>query len=345
MENENSTFTPGVTETSLLRRVAVFLEDGDFKRADEYCEKVLDINVENGEAYLYKLLAKLGFAKKEQLYDLEESFDSEFLYGKIMRFASDELKKEVENINLSIIARNEERARLQRYEKALCDKETTSLSLLKLVCDIFRSLGEYKDCPEQLRQCIEKGESIYDEGYNFLFLKIKDIEQQISNIRYHISTDLAEKEGYDEYINENRGKKVFDYSKPLTALIIVIGLIVSVMLALPLFEHSISFTTAVRYLSTGTAPALLITVVAAFLSFRISKLLIKRQKSNLLTDITTAAQRARELSEEIRNNENEELFLKKELEESLTELRRLNEDYDAFTGENGKKNSEEPITV
>lgn len=330
MENNNNAPASGVTEYSLLRRVAVFLEDGDFKRADEYCERVLDINVGNGEAYLYKLLAKLGFAKKEQLYDLEEPFDGEFLYGKIMRFADDELKKEIENINLSIIAKIEEKARLQRYEAALSDTETTSLSRLCTVCEVFRSLGEYKDCPDLLKQCIEKGESLYDESYNLLFLKIKDLEQQISDIRYHISTDLAEKEGYDEYINENRGKKVFDYSKPVTALVIIIGLALSVILALPLFEHSISFTTAVRYLSTGTAPALLITVIASFLSFRISKLLIKRQKSNLLTDVTTAAQRARELSEEIRSNENEELFLKKELDESLAELRRLNEDYDAF---------------
>jgi hypothetical protein len=49
-----------VTEDSLLRRVEVFLEDGDFSRADEYCERVLDMNVENGYAYLFKLLAECG---------------------------------------------------------------------------------------------------------------------------------------------------------------------------------------------------------------------------------------------------------------------------------------------
>ena len=37
----------------LLKRAFMFLEDGDWKSAEEYCEKVLDIDPENAEAYLF----------------------------------------------------------------------------------------------------------------------------------------------------------------------------------------------------------------------------------------------------------------------------------------------------
>lgn len=342
MDNNSYNPTPGVTEQSLLKRVVIFLEDGDFSRADEYCERVLDINVENGEAYLFKLLASLGFAKKEQLFDLDEPFDSEPLYAKIMRFGSDELKKEVEGINLSIIARNEEKARLLRYEKAVCEKDTESITELTGVCGVFRSLGEYKDSPALLKECIRKGEELYDEKYNSLFLYIKDLEQQISDIKYHVSTDLAEKEGYDEYISENRGRKVFDYSKLIVAGIVSVGVLITVMLTLPFFEGDFGFATVIGGLASRTAPTLLITAVLSFISFKVSKLLIKKQKSNLLADVTTAAQRARELTEEIRQNESEELFLKKELDANLERLRKLNEEYDLFTEANEKK---EPVNT
>lgn len=29
---------------NLLKRVFLFLEDGDFEKADEYCEKILDVD-------------------------------------------------------------------------------------------------------------------------------------------------------------------------------------------------------------------------------------------------------------------------------------------------------------
>lgn len=41
----------------LLRRVFLFLEDKNWQEADEYCEKVLDLDPENAMAYVGKLMA------------------------------------------------------------------------------------------------------------------------------------------------------------------------------------------------------------------------------------------------------------------------------------------------
>ncbi len=255
-----------------------------------------------------------------------------------MRFGNEELKKEIDEINKSIIARNEEAARLARYEGAVSRMGSSSITELTAVCGIFRSLDDYKQSKELLCECILKTEKIYDESYNANFLHIKEKEQEISDLKYHNSTALAEKQGYDDYISEHQGRKIFDYSKLLCSLIAVIGVFIAVTVTLPFFEEGdITFTTAIRCLSSRTLPALLVTSVTAFLSFRLSKLMVKNQKSNLLEDITTAAQRARELTEEIRRNENDILFLQRELAESLSALRRPNEEYDLFKEEREEK--------
>lgn len=96
---------------SLLRRVFIFLEDGDWESADEYCEKVLDIDPECGEAYLGKLLAEMKVGNREELKNCEQPFDGNSNYRKIMKFGDDALKKELADIN----KRNE--ANLIAYEK------------------------------------------------------------------------------------------------------------------------------------------------------------------------------------------------------------------------------------
>ena len=58
-----------VTSTDpLLKRVFMFLEDGDWKKADEYCERILDTDPENCIAYIGKLCAELKL-------DSNNSFD------------------------------------------------------------------------------------------------------------------------------------------------------------------------------------------------------------------------------------------------------------------------------
>lgn len=54
----------------LLKRIELFLEDGDSDKADEFCEKVLNIEPENAKVYFYKLLMEFNCSTKEDLFDL-----------------------------------------------------------------------------------------------------------------------------------------------------------------------------------------------------------------------------------------------------------------------------------
>ena len=93
---------PTVNVQSLLKRVFIYLEDGDWQNADQYCEKVLNIDPENGKAYLGKLMAELHVRKEQDLKNLAQPFDGRVYYQKVMRFGDAALKERLKNDNKAI---------------------------------------------------------------------------------------------------------------------------------------------------------------------------------------------------------------------------------------------------
>lgn len=73
----------------LLQRIELFLEDGEFSRADEYCERVLDIEPTNAEAYIDKLLIEFGCHTREQLKNCTSSIADSKNYAKVFRFGDE----------------------------------------------------------------------------------------------------------------------------------------------------------------------------------------------------------------------------------------------------------------
>ena len=92
--------------SSLLKRAFIFLEDGDFDKADDYCEKVLDIEPENALAYLGKLMVEQRVRKREELADgrryltsvknSENTFETSSNFQKIIRFGDKKLVSEID---------------------------------------------------------------------------------------------------------------------------------------------------------------------------------------------------------------------------------------------------------
>lgn len=108
----------GANVTPLLERVFMFLEDADWNSANEYCEKVLDIDPKNAQAYLGKLMVELRVRKKENLRNCAEPFDNKNNYQKIIRFGDEKLKTSLIDCVDYINTRNEN-ARLEKiYNEA-----------------------------------------------------------------------------------------------------------------------------------------------------------------------------------------------------------------------------------
>ena len=80
---------------SYLKRIALFLEDGNWRGADLYCEKILDIDPENAEAYLGKLLAELKLKNREALSTCVKTYEDSKNCQKVFRFCDDILKAEL----------------------------------------------------------------------------------------------------------------------------------------------------------------------------------------------------------------------------------------------------------
>lgn len=94
--------------TSLLKRAALFLEDGDTASAREYYDRVLDIDPECAEAYMGKVCAETGCRKESDLGALNYCVDMRGDWQKAVRFASAAQKQKYEGYMASVRARVEE---------------------------------------------------------------------------------------------------------------------------------------------------------------------------------------------------------------------------------------------
>lgn len=143
----------------LLKRAFIFLEDGDWNSANEYCEKVLDIDPENATAYLGKLLSELRVRKQETLKDQAEPFDHSNNYQKAIRFADEKLKSTLTGYIEHINTRNEN-ARLDGIytsaKNAMSAANTESA--YKEAAHLFESVSEYQDSAALAQSCYEKAE-------------------------------------------------------------------------------------------------------------------------------------------------------------------------------------------
>lgn len=145
----------------LLKRAFMFLEDGDWTSADEYCEKVLDMDPENAEAYLGKLMAELKTGRREALKDCEASFDGSKNYQKAVRFGGAALKEELDGDIAFINERNENDRKTGIYNDAVKVMNSARTETeFKDVTNKFRSISGFRDADTLVEKCLERAESI-----------------------------------------------------------------------------------------------------------------------------------------------------------------------------------------
>ncbi len=157
----------GAPITSLLKRAFMFLEDGDFDRADDFCEQVLNIDPENAEAYLGKLLIELRVKTGKDLKNCSSPFDNRQNYKKIMRYGDEDLKvnlkKCIEIINTRV--ENERIENIYNSAKSIMDSAKTEDGYKDAAIE-FRSIKNYKDSSALYEKCIEKIEQKKREAEN-----------------------------------------------------------------------------------------------------------------------------------------------------------------------------------
>ena len=145
------------TTEPLLKRAYLFLEDGDWESADEYCEKVLDLDPENSRAYLGKAMVAYKSKRIEALVKHYKEYANDNNYIKAIRFADDALKAELESSLLDYQSSQYEIAtRIMGEAETSHDCEQAAEAFAKIV--------DFKDSRELYASCVKKSKLLHNEA-------------------------------------------------------------------------------------------------------------------------------------------------------------------------------------
>lgn len=159
----------------LLKRAFMFLEDGEWNSAKEYCEKVLDIDPECAEAYLGKLLAELKVTSRRNLKNCALPFDDRNNYNKAVRFGDEKLKEELKGYMDFIINRN----LTDKYNKAVNTMQSAHTEeAYKKAAKIFKEIEEFKNSKELAEECSRSSMKIHKKKFAVVDLVV-DLNKQL----------------------------------------------------------------------------------------------------------------------------------------------------------------------
>ena len=154
----------------LIERVFLFLEDEKWQDANIYCEKVLDKDPRNAEAYLGKLMAELHVKNRKQLANEKEPFDNSDNYAKVLRFGDEKIENEMRGYIAHINERNENDRMTGIYNSAvnLMNVAESEYSYITAAQN-FQTISGFKDADALAEQCLKKAETcrkddIYRKG-------------------------------------------------------------------------------------------------------------------------------------------------------------------------------------
>ena len=150
----------------LVKRAFMSLEDGDFSKADDFCEQALNIDPENGWAWLGKLMAQLKVRRKEDLKHQPQPFDGNSHYQKVMRFGDGPLKAQLKGDIEYINQRNEHDRQKSIYDRA-CDmlQNATTVEQCLEAMKQLQTIPGFDGVKERITDCNAKIENINAENY------------------------------------------------------------------------------------------------------------------------------------------------------------------------------------
>lgn len=129
----------------LLKRAALFLEDGAWDSALEYYEKVLDLNPECAQAYMGRLLAARRVRHEKEIAGETKRIDGEPDFQKALRFADGKYKEQLESYANAILDRY--------YQQGMVFKQQGNSEGYEQAIECFELISDYKDSARQIEEC------------------------------------------------------------------------------------------------------------------------------------------------------------------------------------------------
>ncbi|MDF2537470.1 MAG: hypothetical protein K0S76_491 [Herbinix sp.] len=232
----NSTYKPesnAIEEASspitpLLRRAEIFLEDGNFNSADEYFNRVLDIDPECSKAYIGLLLVEYKLTSINELVDCSLNITESGNYKKALRFADSTYMKVLEDLDPLTLERKENNRKESIYNKSerVIKLATSSRDYIEAY-ELFKSISGYKDADQRLIKCNEQ---------------IKESEKAEEEKRIKAEREEAERleqARITEKQRELRNKKIKKVSGISFLALVAVStvIIVTVTVVIPWFDY------------------------------------------------------------------------------------------------------------
>lgn len=203
----NAVVTSGISP--LLRRAELFLEDGDFDLADEYFNRVLDIDPECAKAYIGRMLVELKLKSEDELAGCKVDITKYNNYNKAVRFADNKYKEKLEQFNPEAMEKKEIDRIEATYNNAneMMNRAKTKYEN-KMAADLFRSIIDYKDSADLADIC----------------------DERVKNIQAQYDKEIEEELEQEQVANEQRVRK----SKIIVG---VIAIIIIILIAVNMVQN------------------------------------------------------------------------------------------------------------
>ncbi|MGN1159143.1 MAG: TIR domain-containing protein [Lachnospiraceae bacterium] len=190
---------------NLIRRIEAFLEEGDIGKAKAYCEKVLDIKIDEARVYIAKLQIQLYekyhenkfLLNQDAIYEVKNNLRKNFLFSNALKYADDEYKRKLE----AIADKNKEEA----YNEVLHELNKKIIEQN----DVFRIISEFQGEEDNSRweKLLSKAQILQKE-YLANKKQLLDIRSEISDKEEE--ADCVRKEIQDRQVNTKKKKEEID---------------------------------------------------------------------------------------------------------------------------------------
>lgn len=156
----------GSNVAALLDRAFLALEDGEWSKADDFCEKALNIDAHNVRAYIGKLMAERKIRQEGDISAQQESLEKSGNYQKALRFADEATKARLAAANQNIKHNIEQKRLAQHYDEAMTSLQNAStVAQVQNVKRLLITMGTFESAANGIKLCDEKIEAINSTAY------------------------------------------------------------------------------------------------------------------------------------------------------------------------------------
>lgn len=289
---------------SLLKRAWILLRDRDWDKADEYFDKVLDIDPEYSEAYAGKFCAKKQYTSLDEIEKPNAELGITLNNSKDWQNAIRYKKPPFADTLDGHIMRWQENTYQELCEKKEIAEEKNDLKALETIADAFKNLSEYRNAKNFSENCQLISEQCLQLAADGACLKAQRLSAEFKQKENDINTKIEEL----TQKRDNLKTKV-----PKTGALVV-ALCVFLFFIIPGIMNN-----------KGMFLMLLVgSTFFAWVAYGIIQVI-----TDLIynSEIKRNDQLSQELSEEIKSLQNQLETTKRECEKKLSELKRLFDRY------------------